>query len=159
MDIRETIIKLDKITNPLITVCEKLDKDEPKFLPYLKTIMNRIKGVNPNDIYFDGNQANIYVIPGSNITVIQEQVVKRLKNTWLKDYIEKLQYRFGTIEIHFKEKEKVDEGFLPPSYDILGSIIEEKDGTYNIINTDGQKMLNKNYPSLKKLLLDLAANL
>lgn len=52
----------------------------------------------------------------------------------------------------------MEEGILPPRYEILGTIIEEK-GTFNILDKDGQRMLVKNYPSLKQLLTDLAANI
>lgn len=57
-----------------------------------------------------------------------------------------------------EEFNKLDEGFLPPSYEVVGTIIEEK-GTYNILDEKGQRLLVRNYPSLKKMLNDLADNM
>ena len=54
-----------------------------------------------------------------------------------------------------EEFNKLDEGLLPPSYEVVGTIIEEK-GTFNILDSNGQRLLVKNYPSLKKLLNDSA---
>ena len=54
-------------------------------------------------------------------------------------------------------KQAVQEAFLP-NYEILGTIVQYKDG-FNILDDNKEKMLNKNYPSLKKLLQDLANNM
>lgn len=52
---------------------------------------------------------------------------------------------------------ELQEGLLP-TYQVLGTIIEEKQG-FNILDENKEKMLVKNYPSLKQMLLDLADNL
>ena len=57
-----------------------------------------------------------------------------------------------------EEFNKLEEGLLPSSYEVVGTIIEEK-GTFNILDSKGQRLLVKNYPSLKKLLNDLADNM
>lgn len=54
-------------------------------------------------------------------------------------------------------KQAVQEAFLP-NYEVLGTIVQYKDG-FNILDDNKEKMLNKNYPSLKKLLQDLASNM
>ena len=54
-------------------------------------------------------------------------------------------------------KQAVQEAFLP-NYEVLGTIVQYKDG-FNILDDNKEKMLNKNYPSLKKLLQDLANNM
>lgn len=56
-----------------------------------------------------------------------------------------------------KKLNKKAEGFLP-TYDIIGTIIEDKKG-YNIVDNENKKMLIKSYPSLKQMLLDLANNM
>lgn len=55
------------------------------------------------------------------------------------------------------DKKSVQEAFLP-NYEVLGTIVQYKDG-FNILDDNKEKMLNKNYPSLKKLLQDLANNM
>ena len=52
---------------------------------------------------------------------------------------------------------KIVEGFLP-TYEVEGIIIHDKHG-YNILNDKNVKMLDKSYPSLKQMLLDIANNL
>ena len=61
------------------------------------------------------------------------------------------------IQKLLEEYNKLEEGFLP-TYQVLGTIIEEKHG-FNLLDENNQKMLMKNYPSLKQMLLDLANNL
>ena len=55
------------------------------------------------------------------------------------------------------ELNKILEGFLP-TYEVEGIIIHDKQG-YNILDENNVKMLNKSYPSLKQMLLDIANNL
>lgn len=43
-------------------------------------------------------------------------------------------------------------------YKTIGTIIQDKDG-YNILNDKHEKMLNKSYSSLKRMLMDIASNL
>lgn len=72
-----------------------------KNLGYLKTILRGIKGVIPNDIYLDEELQQI-VIPtksGCNITNTREDIVDRIKNTWLKNYIKELKYSYGDFII------------------------------------------------------------
>lgn len=77
-----------------------------KNLGYLKTILRGIKGVIPNDIYLDEELQQI-VIPtksGCNITNTREDIVDRIKNTWLKNYIKELKYSYGDFIFKIKEK-------------------------------------------------------
>lgn len=55
------------------------------------------------------------------------------------------------------ELNKILEGFLP-TYEVEGIIIHDKHG-YNILDDKNVKMLDKSYPSLKQMLLDIANNL
>lgn len=79
---------------------------------------------------------------------------KKLNN--LVERVSPLRHAVGRI--NGSNVSDIAEGLLPPKYDILGSIVEEK-GQFNIVDADGVKMLNKDYPSLKQMLLDLANNL
>lgn len=55
------------------------------------------------------------------------------------------------------EEYNIVEGILP-TYDVIGTIIEDKKG-FNILDSDGMIMLNNSYPSLKQLLKALVDNL
>lgn len=59
--------------------------------------------------------------------------------------------------MEISELNKILEGFLP-TYEVEGIIIHEKGG-YNILDENKERMLTKNYASLKQMLLDLANNL
>lgn len=60
--------------------------------------------------------------------------------------------------MEINELNNILEGFLP-SYTIEGIIIQNKDGSFNILNADKEKMLERNYGSLKQMLLDIAREL
>lgn len=83
-----------------------IEKEESldNFLPYIKTSLKGIKGIYPVNIYADkeNNIINIPVNNGSNITNIREQIVKRLKNGWVKDYIENFRFIGNCFEIKIK---------------------------------------------------------
>ena len=77
-----------------------------KNLGYLKTILRGVKTIIPNDIYLDEELQQI-VIPtksGCNITNTREDVINRIKNTWLKNYIKELKYSYGDFIFKIKEK-------------------------------------------------------
>lgn len=74
----------------------------------------------------------------------------------IKEIVEEFE-KMENIENAAKVLSAKQEGFLP-TYEVVGTIIEEK-GTYNIMDAEGHKLLNKNYPSLKKMLNDLADNM
>ena len=63
-----------------------------------------------------------------------------------------------SIEKLNKQYANINEGFFPPSYEVLGTIIKDNNA-YNILGPDNNKMLDKDYPTLKRLLQDLASNM
>lgn len=92
-----------QLTEQLQLFVEK-EESLDNFLPYIKTSLKGIKGIYPVNIYAD-NENNIINIPvnnGSNITNIREQIVKRLKNGWVKDYIENFRFIGNCFEIKLK---------------------------------------------------------
>jgi len=74
-----------------------------KILPYLKTILRGIKGIIPNDIYIDQDQIIIYITPGANVTTLKEEIFKRIKPTWLANYLNRLELKQGYFSISFKD--------------------------------------------------------
>ena len=88
----------------------------------------------------------------SKLSEIMDQLL--FKNAENKELVKIIEQQDKMLE----EFNKLEEGLLPPSYEVVGTIIEEK-GTFNILDSKGQRLLVKNYLSLKKLLNDLADNM
>lgn len=78
-----------------------------EIIPYIQTCLRGIPGIIPVDIYQD-EDIIIPFIAGSNVTNIHEQIIDRLKTTWIKDYIKELKLSSGGYFI-IKLKDKKDE--------------------------------------------------
>lgn len=122
-DINTLCDKVDKAGQSLEVVLQKLKTPEVNaklcaaiheamnedvnsgLLPYVKTVLNSIKGINPNDIYKDEDN-NYLVIPvkrGANYTDTKAEIYKRLSKTWVKKYADKIKISGGDLIITFKE--------------------------------------------------------
>lgn len=113
-----------------------------KNLGYLKTILRGIKGVIPNDIYLDEELQQI-VIPtksGCNITTTREDIVDRIKNTWLKNYIKELKYSYGDFIIKIKDN-NMKETIYKPSLILHAKQLE--DSWLNSLNLQEDELPDK----------------
>lgn len=113
-----------------------------KNLGYLKTILRGIKGVIPNDIYLDEELQQI-VIPtksGCNITNTREDIVDRIKNTWLKNYIKELKYSYGDFIIKIKDN-NMKETIYKPSLILNAKQLE--DSWLNSLNLQEDELPDK----------------
>ena len=113
-----------------------------KNLGYLKTILRGIKGVIPNDIYLDEELQQI-VIPtksGCNITTTREDIVDRIKNTWLKNYIKELKYSYGDFIIKIKDN-NMKETIYKPSLILNAKQLE--DSWLNSLNLQEDELPDK----------------
>lgn len=74
-------------------------------IPYIQSCFKGIKGIVPTNVYEDRENSYIVipVIRGSNITQVREDIVNRLKNTWVKNYIEKLEFCYGDYILYMKK--------------------------------------------------------
>ena len=113
-----------------------------KNLGYLKTILRGIKDVIPNDIYLDEELQQI-VIPtksGCNITNTREDIVDRIKNTWLKNYIKELKYSYGDFIIKIKDN-NMKETIYKPSLILHAKQLE--DSWLNSLNLQEDELPDK----------------
>lgn len=113
-----------------------------KNLGYLKTILRGIKDVIPNDIYLDEELQQI-VIPtksGCNITTTREDIVDRIKNTWLKNYIKELKYSYGDFIIKIKDN-NMKETIYKPSLILHAKQLE--DSWLNSLNLQEDELPDK----------------
>ena len=113
-----------------------------KNLGYLKTVLRGIKGVIPNDIYLDEELQQI-VIPtksGCNITNTREDIVDRIKNTWLKNYIKELKYSYGDFIIKIKDN-NMKETIYKPSLILNAKQLE--DSWLNSLNLQEDELPDK----------------
>lgn len=113
-----------------------------KNLGYLKTVLRGIKSVIPNDIYLDQELQQI-VIPtksGCNITNTREDIVDRIKNTWLKNYIKELKYSYGDFIIKIKDN-NMKETIYKPSLILHAKQLE--DSWLNSLNLQEDELPDK----------------
>ena len=113
-----------------------------KNLGYLKTILRGIKGVIPNDIYLDEELQQIVISTksGCNITNTREDIVDRIKNTWLKNYIKELKYSYGDFIIKIKDN-NMKETIYKPSLILHAKQLE--DSWLNSLNLQEDELPDK----------------
>ena len=89
------------------------EKRQKNILPYIKKSLENINGIIPNDIYID----NDIIVPfknGCDITTTREQIISRLQNTWLKNYLKSAKQGQGFLSISFKNNiNDADEDLTP----------------------------------------------
>lgn len=113
-----------------------------KNLGYLKTILRGIKGIIPNDIYLDEELKQI-VIPtksGCNITDTKENLIDRMKGTWLQNYIKELKYSYGDFIIKIKDN-NMKETIYKPSLILNAKQLE--DSWLNSLNLQEDELPDK----------------
>lgn len=113
-----------------------------KNLGYLKTILRGIKGIIPNDIYLDEELKQI-VIPtksGCNITDTKENLIDRMKGTWLQNYIKELKYSYGDFIIKIKDN-NMKETIYKPSLILHAKQLE--DSWLNSLNLQEDELPDK----------------
>lgn len=113
-----------------------------KNLGYLKTILRGIKSVIPNDIYLDEELKQI-VIPtksGCNITDTKENLIDRIKGTWLQNYIKELKYSYGDFIIKIKDN-NMKETIYKPSLILHAKQLE--DSWLNSLNLQEDELPDK----------------